>query len=100
MSPSTIQDTWEPVGQSLKQIAGHPLNPITESEIRRAVNILRSKYPEGTKLHFKAVTLEEPEKALMMPYLQAEHNGGDLPRIDRKIFVNYYLRNTVSKDRG
>ena len=85
------------MGQSLKQIGGHPLNPVTESEILGAANILRSKYPEGTKLHFKAITLEEPEKAIMMPYLQAEHNGGILPKIDRKVFISYYLRNTVSR---
>lgn len=99
MSPSAVEQSWEPVGQSLKQISSHPLSPITETEIRNAVHVLRSKYPEGTKLHFKAVTLEEPEKAVMLPYLQAEHDGGKLPTIDRKIFVNYYLRNTVSQMR-
>ena len=97
MSPTAIDDAWEPMGQSLKQIAGHPLNPITESEILGTANLLRSKYPEGTNLHFKAITLEEPEKAVLVPYLQAEHNGGNLPKIDRKIFVSYYIRNTVSK---
>ena len=85
------------MGQSLKQIAGHPLNPITGSEIVYTANLLRSKYPEGAKLHFKAITLEEPPKAALVPYLEAEHNGDQLPKIDRKIFVSYYLRNTVSK---
>ena len=85
--------------QSLKQVAGHPLNPVTESEIRSATRIIKSKYPEGTSLHFKIITLEEPEKAVMMPYLQAEHAGGAFPKIDRKIFISYYLRNTVSEKR-
>ena len=79
MSPTATHDTWEPVSQSLKQVAGHPLNPITGSEIVKAADILRTKYPEGADLHFKAITLEEPPKAVLVPYLEAEHDGSNLP---------------------
>ena len=96
MSPTATRDTWEPVGQGLKQAAGHPLNPVTASEIVNAANIVRSKFPENVNLHFKAITLEEPSKSVLVPYLQAEHDGGHLPWIDRKIFISYYIRNTVS----
>lgn len=83
-----------------KHIAAHPLCPITASEIKRAADLMRNLYPSKTDLHFKAITLEEPEKAQLVPYLEAEHSGGRLPRIDRKAYVSYYIRNTVSLNRN
>ena len=80
----------------VKQIPAHPLCPITATEIRQSADLIRSLYPAKTDFRFKSITLEEPEKAQLMPYLDAEHSGGRLPHIDRKIFVCYYLRNTVS----
>lgn len=75
----------------------HPLSPTTASEIRAAADLVRRLYPHTTPLQFKTITLEEPEKARLVPYLEAEHNGQLLPKIDRKAFVCYYLRNTVSR---
>ena len=86
-SPSATADT---------QVASHPLSPLTASEIVTGAKLIRGLYPTQTKIHFKAITLEEPEKAQLVPYLDAEHNGRPLPRIPRKAFVNYYIRNTVS----
>lgn len=79
-----------------KHAAAHPLCPITASEIKRSASITKTLYPSKTELHFKAITLEEPEKAQLVPYLEAEHRGARLPRVDRKAFVSYYIRNTVS----
>ena len=100
MSPISTEDTWKPVGQAVKQIAGHPLNPLTANEILSAAHLIRSKYPDRSTLHFKAITLEEPAKAVLLPFLDAEHNGGNLPQIDRTAFVSYYIRNTVSRKRA
>ncbi len=75
----------------------HPLSPITASEIRAAAGLVRRLYPSTTNFQFKTITLEEPEKARLVPYLEAEHNAQRLPKIDRKAFVCYYLRNTVSQ---
>lgn len=80
-----------------KHAAAHPLCPITASEIKRSADLMRSIYPSKTDFHFKAITLDEPEKAQLVPYLDAEHRGTSLPRIDRRAFVSYYIRNTVSK---
>lgn len=80
-----------------KHVAIHPLSPLTTSEITSAASLIRSLYASNTKFQFKAITLEEPEKARLVPYLEAEHSGGRLPSIDRKAFVSYYIRNTVSK---
>ena len=80
----------------VKHLAVHPLSPLAASEIVRAADFIRNLYPASVKLQFKAVTLEEPEKARLVPYLDAEHRGRRLPSIDRKAFVSYYIRNTVS----
>ncbi|OMP85109.1 Copper amine oxidase 1 [Diplodia seriata] len=76
------------------QTAAHPLAPLTGDEIKAASAIIQGAWPQGTNLHFKAVTLEEPPKAEVVPYLEAEHSGAPRPNIRRKAFVNYYIRNT------
>lgn len=78
-----------------KQLSVHPLSPLAASEITRSSELIKSIYPRSTDLYFKAISLEEPEKALLGPYLQAEHNGRKRVPIDRKAFVCYYIRNTV-----
>ena len=94
---STDQISYAPMAAPVKQIATHPLCPITAAEIKQSVDLIRSLYPAKTDFVFKAITLEEPQKAQLVPYLDAEHSGRKLPHIDRKTFVCYYLRNTVSR---
>ena len=79
-----------------KQHKAHPLAPITEDEIKSAVLLTKSQWPAGTDFQFKSITLNEPAKAEMIPCLEAESQGHDLPHIDRRIFVTYYVRKTVS----
>jgi len=78
-----------------KLLSAHPLAPLTADEINVASGFVQNLWPAGTDLQFKAVTLEEPPKAEVLPFLDAEHCGAPLPSVDRKAFVNYYLRNTV-----
>lgn len=78
-----------------KQAHVHPLAPINSNEIQNAVALIASQWPKGQDLQFKLVTLQEPAKDEMVPYLEAEFHGGKLPTIDRKVFVTYYLRRTV-----
>lgn len=80
-----------------KKMAYHPLSPLTAAEITRSSDLVRSLYPPKIDLHFKVVTLEEPEKCVVVPFLDAEHRGKPLPSIERKAFVCYYIRNTVSE---
>lgn len=94
---STEQVTSSPVVGAAKQVSSHPLSPLSATEITRSADLIKGLYPAKTNLHFKAITLEEPEKAQLVPYLEAEHNGRRVPKIDRKAFVCYYIRNTVSK---
>lgn len=74
----------------------HPFAPINSDEIKNAVSLIRSQWPVDTDLHFKSITLQEPAKNEAVPYLEAEFNGWTLPHIDRRVFVTYYIRLTVS----
>lgn len=78
-----------------KQDEVHPLAPISSDEIQRSVSLIHQSWPTDTNFQFKAVTLQEPAKAETVPYLEADFHGGDLPHIDRRAFVAYYIRNTV-----
>ncbi len=78
-----------------KLTAQHPLGPLTAAEISESSRLLRSVWPGNTNLQFKAITLLEPPKAELLPYLDAEHKGKPVPTLARKSFVVYYIRNTV-----
>jgi Cu2+-containing amine oxidase len=79
-----------------KQLAQHPISPLSASEITQASGLVREQWPAGTKFHFKAVTLLEPPKDVLFPYLEAERRGEQTGPITRKAFVVYYIRSTVS----
>ncbi|KAL8403108.1 hypothetical protein RB594_008389 [Gaeumannomyces avenae] len=72
----------------------HPLGPLSGDEISRSSSLIRAAWPEGTKFQFKVITLLEPAKAQLIPYLDAERKGQSPSRIDRRSFVVYYIRNT------
>ncbi|KAH0846092.1 hypothetical protein AYO21_12161 [Fonsecaea monophora] len=75
----------------------HPLCPLTAAEISTTAELVRSVWPSTIDLRFKVITLDEPSKKSMIPYLDAEHSSAgssSLPAIPRKAFVSYYIRNT------
>lgn len=92
---AATQDVVSPQARAPKHLVAHPLCPLTASEISDTAHLLKSLWPSNVDLLFKVVTLEEPQKKDFVPYLDAEYAGRTLPRIDRKAFVAYYLRNTV-----
>lgn len=96
---STEQLSTAPMNEAIKHVVAHPLCPITASEIKRSAELIKGCWPPKTNFHFKAITLEEPAKVELVPYLEAEHRGSKIPHIDRRVFVSYYLRNTVSRMR-
>lgn len=79
-----------------KSASIHPFAPLSADEIKQAARLIRIKWPEDTNLHFKAITLQEPLKAEVIPVLEAESKGETWKPIDRRAFVLYYLRGTVS----
>ncbi|PVH74441.1 hypothetical protein DL98DRAFT_429431 [Cadophora sp. DSE1049] len=72
----------------------HPLGPLTAGEITESAKLIRSIWPANTNVQFKSITLQEPNKADLVPFLAAEHAGQSTPTIERRSFVVYYLRNT------
>lgn len=97
MATSTDRLSRSPSAITAKKMAYHPLSPLTAAEITRSSDLVKSLYPPKIDLQFKVVTLEEPEKCFVVPYLHAEHLGKLLPSLERKAFVCYYIRNTVSE---
>ncbi len=78
-----------------KSAPQHPLGPLTASEITETAKIIKSIWPSTTNIQFKSITLQEPNKSDLVPFLAAEHAGQPTPTIERRSFVVYYLRNTV-----
>ena len=73
----------------------HPIGPLSSQEIEGASALIRRAWPDGTYFQFKVITLLEPAKAELVPYLDAERKGQQHHSIDRRAFVVYYLKNTV-----
>ena len=78
----------------------HPLCALGPEEIKYTAELIRSLWPEHTDLRFKTITIEEPAKAQLLPYLQAKASGQRTSQIDRKAFTSYYIRNTVCSPLG
>ncbi|KAE8155079.1 copper amine oxidase [Aspergillus avenaceus] len=74
-------------------VSSHPLDPATPEEIQCATDLVKRAY-QGIDLHFKAAGLEEPPKALLVDFLDAEHNQKPLPTIPRCVFLIWYIRRT------
>jgi primary-amine oxidase len=72
----------------------HPLDPLTPAEIKKAADVVRAAYPPASPIHFKAITLDEPAKAAVITYLEAEHGGSPLPIVPRSAYVLYVTTNT------
>ncbi|GFF39116.1 copper amine oxidase 1 [Aspergillus udagawae] len=73
----------------------HPLDPLSPAEISVAVRHLNNAYPSD-KLVFRVVTLLEPPKAQMIPYLEAERSGKrDVTAPKRSAFVQFYKNTTA-----
>ncbi|KAJ5720717.1 Copper amine oxidase [Penicillium malachiteum] len=64
--------------------------PLSPSEISSVTRTLRDTFPND-KVVFRVITLAEPSKALLVPYLKAERPEKSLPTIPRKAFVQDYL---------
>lgn len=90
-----MQQSFTRAPTTTKYNAAHPVCALGPEEISYASELIRSLWPEHTDLRFKTITLDEPPKALLLSYFQAEHEGRSLPPIDRKAFTSYYIRNTV-----
>lgn len=56
----------------------HPFDPVTAEEIQSAVTILGADF-KGVELRFKLIDVNEPTKKDVIPYVEAERLGQQLP---------------------
>ena len=82
--------------KSAGAVQQHPLGPLTANEITESARLIRAVWPSNTDIQFKSITLQEPDKSELVPFLEAEHGGRQAAKIERRAFVVYYIRNTVS----
>ena len=78
----------------------HPLGPLTGVEFRDCAAILQAAWLENTSLQFKSMLLLEPPKPELLTYLDAERRGKSPQALDRRVYVAYYLRNTVGRSKS
>lgn len=73
----------------------HPLDQLSPNELKTAAELIK-KYHAGKTLHFKQINTEEPPKALLAPYLEAERAGRQpatkIPRIAYAIYYDLIQR--------
>ncbi|GKU15181.1 unnamed protein product, partial [Fusarium langsethiae] len=65
----------------------HPLCPLTGDEIQSTARLIESVWPGSVSLSFKVITLSEPPKEKLAPYLQALDNGQAPSSLERRVFV-------------
>jgi primary-amine oxidase len=76
---------------SIMASTAHPLDPITPSEIRQAVQILRDHFRKD-RIRFKLVDIFEVPKAEVISYLENERLGESLPEAPaRRARVYFHL---------
>ncbi|KIW72758.1 hypothetical protein PV04_00933 [Phialophora macrospora] len=74
-------------------MACHPLNDLTASEVKQAASLIRQLHRDQD-LVFKAITLDEPQKDLVLSYFKAQESGKPLPVVPRVVFAAYYFKGT------
>ncbi|GAD93404.1 hypothetical protein PVAR5_2014 [Paecilomyces variotii No. 5] len=79
-------------------LRSHPLLNLNPNEIRRASHIIsrvvHQKHGPTCPIRFKSISLHEPPKALLLPYLDAESAGtpaGSRPFVPRLVEVVYSI---------
>ena len=73
--------------------ASHPLDPLSESEVARAMAIIRVHFSWGDDLRVETIDIEEPEKDFVRSYVQ----GTPFPRVVR---FNVYRRGVMGVWQG
>lgn len=96
MSTEQVTSTLPLVGSKKLSVEAHPFAPLASREITASAQILKASWPESTDIHFKTITLLEPKKEEVIPFLAAERSGKKERSPERRSFVLYYIRNTVS----
>ncbi|GKT42723.1 copper amine oxidase 1 [Colletotrichum spaethianum] len=70
----------------------HPLTALSEDEFKIARDVVTKLHASDFSLFFRAIFLQEPKKAELVPFLQAEHAGSitdATPRPPRRARLQY-----------
>jgi primary-amine oxidase len=97
MAIEALEKMMNGLTTSCKSAIPHPLAQLASHEIDVARQVV-TKSRNGHLIMFRDIYLEEPIKAELVPFLEAEHSGGlnsDTPRPPRLARVQY---DTVSED--
>lgn len=73
----------------------HPLDPLNADEIVQVSSLLKTEYPNES-LHFKFITILEPPKAKLRPFLKAERNGSTRSKLPRIASALFYHKGTAN----
>lgn len=77
----------------------HPLDQLSVEEVNKTRNVILRSHP-GVSIAFRTISLEEPRKVALMPFLQAEHRGELTSRTKRPPRRARVLFEAISKDRS
>ena len=77
----------------------HPLDPLAVEEINLARDAIRKARGSVVSLVYRDISLDEPPKALMIPFLEAEHAGNFYARTQRPPRVAKVLYDVITADR-
>lgn len=77
----------------------HPLDQLSVEEINKARNVILKSH-SAASIAFRTITLEEPPKKALMPFLQAEHRGELSRGIRRPPRRARILFEAIAKDRS
>lgn len=69
----------------------HPFDPLTPSEIQLAVRILEAAFP-SVPLRYKRIDVQEPLKKDVIPYIEAERLGHNLPPRPARVLQTLFHR--------
>ncbi|KAE8155154.1 copper amine oxidase [Aspergillus avenaceus] len=75
----------------------HPFDPLQPEEISKAADIVRSAL-EGKTPAFRVITLQEPSKEQMIPFLEKEHAGQSIPCPNRTARAEVIVRGNGDKN--
>jgi primary-amine oxidase len=76
----------------------HPLSPLRIGESHYAAHIVRSMHSQSI-IDFRTISLEEPPKAELQPFLELENNGLLLPNTPRPSRVARVTYDVIGSDK-
>ena len=83
--------------QPLSTPAPHPLDQLSGDEINRARDVVL--HARRSLLQFRAIFLEEPAKAELAPFLEAEHHGTQSSKTRRPARLARVHYDVINNDR-